>query len=540
MNPRALVFSGQGAHRKGMCMNLLKEHIPSVTALWDLCKDSCFRNFGFRVQEAIQENPPRLALHDDALDWPEEATVRRLNRNESFPCHRTVTHPKGVMSLSYVTQPCMVAAQLVAFAYLEAKIPNYLSTFDCIAGHSLGEFSALTALKVFSPQDAMSLTFQRGLAMERSLGFIPAVDAPMSSARRRDSYLMYACDPTKAKLHGDAAISEDFFFCIIELISVSLSSTTSFVEAVNYNILHRQYVVAGDATGLAVLGKCLDPSVRTRFLPNREEQLTAANLSTVVRGCVADVLKDQADGVLIPKDTPHSDFVTSSARRYGVRHTFRRFLRGPDDGYTPALSDLTHLTLQEDGRSGLKRKSWFMPLSVEIPFHSSHLRRAQDDFISVVYSALPEERVLRSLLSVSGKEKLHWIVNLTGKTFRPMDKDFQEDVRSAICSLNVGEVTHVGRYKSDKVLRLFERGVQQECVRDIVTALLAAQLAHPVMWIDTMNEMVMLHGVREVHEVSPVKNLTDMFSRSLFSGEGAVDGLVTKSFPADQHFFDAS
>lgn len=517
------------------------------------------RLFGFPLQEVLQTNPVRVALRKDALTVTTTLGQKPLPSGEgpipSIPRSQFVSHARGVMHLSYLTQPCMVAAHLVALQYIIAREPHYMNDVEVVAGHSLGEFSALATLGVFSPEKAMELTYQRGLLMEVHLGLANhPTHSSGSSPIPRDLHRLYACDPSRAQLAPteDLNTSDDIFFCLVELISRAMSNTTSYLEVVNINIRHRQYVVAGDPTALAVLGKCLDPQFRVQCEVNGDVR----NLPELVQMALSAVVEDRKEGLTInPNVDLKVDFVSSSARRYGVRHTFHRFTHGPDDGHTPSLDELQHLTLQEEGRSGLKRKSWFIPLPVEIPFHSSLLRRAMDDFLPLLSEALPEERVLRRLLSVSAKPNSTsnprlplWVVNLTGKTFRPFDKDFQEDVKEVMSSLNIGEVRHGGRYQSELVLQRYEAAIKNENVRDMCAAILAAQLAHPVLWADTMDEIVSTHNVREIHEISPVRNVSEMFKRSLFApppsaseeeGREVLEAAVqTKCFPADKMFFE--
>ena len=71
------------------------------------------------------------------------------------------TDPDGVLNQTEYTQPCMVAFAVGMTAILEQLDirPHYA------AGLSLGEYSALQAAGVFSPQDAVSLAAFRGKAM---------------------------------------------------------------------------------------------------------------------------------------------------------------------------------------------------------------------------------------------------------------------------------------------------------------------------------------------------------------------------------------
>lgn len=523
---------------------------PSVAALWERIKEACGRHFGLPLQEVIQDNPSRLHLFNNALEVEKmcESCCRTMpNHPECSPRNRIVSHDEGVMNLSYITQPCMVAAQLLALKYIETEDRDYVSKFCCVTGHSLGEFTALAALGVFPPEVAACLTFKRGLLMEHHLGLIPTQNFTGKFADR-EKYRLYACDPSRAKLDENPETADDIFFCMVELIAQSLSQSTSFLEVVNFNVPHQQYVVAGDMMGLAVLGKCLDPMYRVHYTADSTDN--SINIPALVHAALRSCVEDKKSGFLNMAEKSSKDFVTSSARRYGVRQTFHRFVHGPDDGCTPAPSELSHLTLEECGRSGLKRKSWFIPLRVEIPFHSSRLRQAMDDFLPVVLNALPEEKVLRQLLCADGKKGVPiWVTNLTGRSFLPFDKSFQDSVKEAMSSMNIGEVRHVGRYHTDTILRKFEESIAKESVSGMCASVLAAQLARPVMWISSMKELVVQHRVSEIHEISPTRNLTEMFRRSytFFTKEAldasppttfASESFVAKCFPADKMFFE--
>lgn len=522
---KALVFSGQGSHRKGMAMNLLTT--AGSTTVWERMKSAMMQNFGMPLQEIIQENPNKVNLFDDALDIGaamSHSCKEVRNTRESAPRNLTVANRNGVMQLTYFTQPCVLAAQMVTLERMKETAGLKVENYATIAGHSLGEFSALCALGVFSPETAVSLTFKRGMLMEKALENVS-----------RDRHLMYACNPLRAKLHENAETANDYFFILVELVARALSHTSSFVEVANYNLVHEQYVVAGDLVALSVLGKCLDPQFRANS-PHCD------TLDGIVRDALTAVKLDKADGVTMQPNRPvPGDFTSTAFKKYGRRILFRRFARGPDDGATPALERLSHLTLEEDGRSGLKKKSWFVPLTVEIPFHTSLLRPCSDQFLSIVRDALPDEGRLRELLSVprqSGEPQTRplWVTNLTGGVFNPFDAIFQELTRDIISSLNVGEVQHGGRFSSDLLLDTFNNGVKDGCVADICSAVLAAQLSHSVLWIDEMDTIVLDEGCRGIDEIAPARNVSEMFKRTTFvdkADNGQMISLATKCFPAD-------
>ncbi|KAL7702158.1 acyl transferase-like protein [Lotmaria passim] len=529
----ALVFSGQGTHSKGMCMSLLSDR--AVAEVWERMKERMMCNYGVSIQEIIQENPKNVMTRADAFQIEKvckRPCTEMLNTKESAPRNHAITHAQGVLQYTFFTQPCVLAAQLLAFTKLCHDFPIIRSRqVECVVGHSLGEFTALAALGVFSPETAVDLTFKRGLLMEEACKGVP-----------RGDWKLYACNPQRAQLDKNDEVADKVFFRLVELVARALAHTSSFIEVVNYNLRYQQYVVAGDLVGLAVLGKCLDP----QFRANCEG---AGDYEDVVGQALTAVEIDKKDGIAKdPNIGDEKDFVTAAYKRYGTRALFRRFLKGADDGYTPSLDELSHLTLQEDGRSGLKRKTWFIPLTVEVPFHSSRLRQAMDQFLPVVRSALPDEASLRNLFCISAKGDLDksdhvhplWVTNLTGNTFNPFDGAFQEAALGAMQRLNVGETRHNGRYHSTLVLDAFKDGVKQGSVREITASVLAAQLAHPVQWITAMDELVIENGCVQIQEISPQKNMSDIAKRASFRKNGK-DGpfirVVASSYPKEPSLF---
>jgi [acyl-carrier-protein] S-malonyltransferase len=77
--------------------------------------------------------------------------------------------PEATLTLTFNAQPALMAVSLAAFAVLkneygwEAIKPVY------VAGHSLGEYSALAAVGVFSVADAARLLRLRGTAMQEAV-----------------------------------------------------------------------------------------------------------------------------------------------------------------------------------------------------------------------------------------------------------------------------------------------------------------------------------------------------------------------------------
>lgn len=78
--------------------------------------------------------------------------------------------PTDELTLTENTQPALLAASMMAQKVLEEKLEkpiNQLAT--AVAGHSLGEYSALTAAGCFSIENAASLVRLRGNAMQKAV-----------------------------------------------------------------------------------------------------------------------------------------------------------------------------------------------------------------------------------------------------------------------------------------------------------------------------------------------------------------------------------
>jgi len=73
--------------------------------------------------------------------------------------------PKDELNKTVRTQPCLLTASMASFKVLELKgvSPSY------VAGHSLGEYSALSAAGVISFKDAVRLTEKRGEFMQEAV-----------------------------------------------------------------------------------------------------------------------------------------------------------------------------------------------------------------------------------------------------------------------------------------------------------------------------------------------------------------------------------
>lgn len=78
--------------------------------------------------------------------------------------------PIDELTLTENTQPALLAASIMAQKVLEAELGKPMQMFaKAVAGHSLGEYSALTATGCFSLEDAATLVKLRGKAMQQAV-----------------------------------------------------------------------------------------------------------------------------------------------------------------------------------------------------------------------------------------------------------------------------------------------------------------------------------------------------------------------------------
>ena len=124
---RAFVFPGQGAQTIGMG-KALAEAYPAAKAVFD------------EVDDALGEKLSTLI-------WEGEQDALTLTQN---------------------AQPALMATSLAAFRALEAEGVG-IDAASYVAGHSLGEYSALAAAGEFSVSDAARLLRTRGLAMQQAV-----------------------------------------------------------------------------------------------------------------------------------------------------------------------------------------------------------------------------------------------------------------------------------------------------------------------------------------------------------------------------------
>jgi len=176
---RAFVFPGQGAQSIGMG-KALADAYPAAKAVFD------------EVDEALDE---KLS----ALIWEGDQDVLTLTEN---------------------AQPALMATSLAAMRALEAEGVT-IDAAAFVAGHSLGEYSALAAAGALTVADTARLLRIRGRAMQEAvpvgqgamaallgLDFQDAIEVAQEAAMGQVCQAANDNDPTQVVISGDRAAVE--------------------------------------------------------------------------------------------------------------------------------------------------------------------------------------------------------------------------------------------------------------------------------------------------------------------------------------------
>jgi [acyl-carrier-protein] S-malonyltransferase len=191
----AMVFPGQGSQAVGMLAELA-EYTPIITDTFAEASDA----LGYDLWQVVSTDPNN-----------------QLNQTE-------------------VTQPALLTASVAVYRSLQELTDLSAHT---LAGHSLGEYSALTCAGVFSLADAVQLVRARGQYMQSA---VPAGVGAMYAIIGLD-------DATIEQICADVAQQSD-----------------AVVSAVNYNS-PGQVVIAGNKDAVAQAGALCKEAGAKRALP---------------------------------------------------------------------------------------------------------------------------------------------------------------------------------------------------------------------------------------------------------------------------------
>ncbi|KAL4974120.1 acyl transferase domain-containing protein [Aspergillus desertorum] len=254
----AYLFTGQGSQSKGMGMDLYKAS-PVAKAVWDEIDQQLYDAYGWSVLDIVRNNPKSLTVHfggrngrkirQKYLDITTEVVLPNGKRVQKpvltglTPASTSYTfrHPRGLLYSTQFAQPAILLFEAAAFAELRAK--GYVSHGAVYAGHSLGEFGALSALSRSIPTGPLvELAFYRGSVMQASVA---------SDDQGATTYGMVAMNPKRV---GDF-FTQNTLGCLVSQIA---TQSQELLEIVNFNIEGEQYVCSGTAANLYVLGKLID------------------------------------------------------------------------------------------------------------------------------------------------------------------------------------------------------------------------------------------------------------------------------------------
>lgn len=217
--PTALVFPGQGVQEPGLGGEG-RARSRAARETWERA-DACTRErLGFSLLDVVERNPAELRLADGSV----------------------ARHPAGVLFRTEFTQPALVA--LAAAQTAELREAGALPGGAIVAGHSVGEFSALVALGVLPLEAALELVHARGLAMQRH---VPR------DAEGRSGYGLCVVDPSAAGVGAGEAAA---------VVAEVAAATGQTLEIVNHNAAGRQYAVAGTEPAIAALTARFDGAVK--------------------------------------------------------------------------------------------------------------------------------------------------------------------------------------------------------------------------------------------------------------------------------------
>lgn len=134
MLPTAVVFPGQGSQSVGM--------LADVLATEPLCKQVFERASDYLALDML-----KIITSDDNQVTSEQQ--------------------KKALNTTAVTQPLMLTAGVAIWQYLAYH--KYTESIGALAGHSLGEYTALVAAGVLNFEDALRLVRLRGELMEQAV-----------------------------------------------------------------------------------------------------------------------------------------------------------------------------------------------------------------------------------------------------------------------------------------------------------------------------------------------------------------------------------
>jgi [acyl-carrier-protein] S-malonyltransferase len=170
-----------------------------------------------------------------AADATLAKTLKDFDQQHSTPLARAMAEgPEDLLKQTHLTQPAILFHSICALTHFQRRfdlVPDY------VAGHSLGEFSALVASGILSLEDAMHLVHKRG------------------------EFMIRANEGTPFAMAAVIGLSADQ---VVELCTEA--SATALVQAVNFNT-PIQTVISGTAQGVEIASELAKAKGAKRVLP---------------------------------------------------------------------------------------------------------------------------------------------------------------------------------------------------------------------------------------------------------------------------------
>lgn len=173
---------------------------------------------------------------DLTTQYEEARTLfRRVNEVLKFDLENLCQNgPENELTLTANAQPAILTHSIILWEILRR---HFSGRFNYVAGHSLGEYSALTASGVFTLETAVSLVYHRGLYMQQA---VPAGVGAMAAV---------------------IGLPDD----LVESICRDISRPDFVVQPANYNA-PGQVVIAGHRDAVAAAAEKLK-ALKARIIP---------------------------------------------------------------------------------------------------------------------------------------------------------------------------------------------------------------------------------------------------------------------------------
>ncbi len=227
------IFTGQGSARTGM-FDDWKDSKPAQAVMDDV-DQYLRRQHGFSIKEIV-------------------ATGGLINKGSSDPEYyvyvdqgERLVAPAGKTILD-LTQFQQVALVVYAMAgYTAMKDAGVVSGREIVAGHSLGEYAALSSLGIIPLETVAELVYQRGKTMQDVLSTPEFKGRDYRMASVRADYFMVPADNGNGALR--AMTEED----LQRAVHAVMEESREFISVVNCNAVDQAYAVAGTREGIRAL-----------------------------------------------------------------------------------------------------------------------------------------------------------------------------------------------------------------------------------------------------------------------------------------------